>query len=542
MSDNVLAFSATETGYNHTKIGKVCEDASDFYNDERMHICVVADGHGSDNYPRTDKGAKYAVDVAISCIKEFVKNADPKKVLDDERCDFVLLLQLAKSILNRWHQSVDDDYNRNPFEEKELEKVSEKYRRRYLSEKEENRCIEKAYGCTLIAYVVTSEYSFGLQIGDGKCVVVDRYGNFTEPIPWDENCQFNVTTSICDSDSIEEFRFSVSDQIPTAVFCGSDGIDDSYANPEELHALYRSILKIFVEHGVEVGRNEIREYLPVLTKKGSGDDVSIGVILDMDHAIEIAPLMEIQAQLFKRSTELSEKKHKLKTISERKESLLNKLQSLFGMGKSITDTASSIDKLTGESDQLKSEITFLESEIKELSRQEQELVYDSQVASFDEGDGSEEITSSEEQLSGDASDENNGPVDDALVVEAEDGVSGQPEATMEGNKVASKDDSQILSADITAPEKPDLVHSLVAHVGEFQKQCKETVTGDEAVSAEISVVSEETDANNDNTSALERAPAVVDVKDIVEPLDEASIKNTSESEVPTPENGGQEET
>ena len=509
MSDSVLAFSATETGYNHTKIGKVCEDASDFYNDERMHICVVADGHGSDNYPRTDKGAKYAVDVAISCIKEFVKNADPKKVLDDERCDFVLLLQLAKSILNRWHQSVDDDYNRNPFEEKELEKVSEKYRRRYLTEKEENRCIEKAYGCTLIAYVVTSEYSFGLQIGDGKCVVVDRYGNFTEPIPWDENCQFNVTTSICDSDSIEEFRFSVSDQIPTAVFCGSDGIDDSYANPEELHALYRSILKIFVEHGVEVGRNEIREYLPVLTK---------------------------------RSTELSEKKHKLKTISERKGSLLNKLQSLFGMGKSITDTASSIDKLTGESDQLKSEITFLESEIKELSGQEQELVYDSQVASFDEGDGSEEITSSEEQLSGDASDENNGPVDDALVVEAEDGVSGQPEATMEGNKVASKDDSQILSADITAPEKPDLVHSLVAHVGEFQKQCKETVTGDEAVSAEISVVSEETDANNDNTSALERAPAVVDVKDIVEPLDEASIKNTSESEVPTPENGGQEGT
>ena len=49
MNDNIFAFSATETGYNHIRINKVCEDASDFYDDEKMHICVVADGHGSDN-------------------------------------------------------------------------------------------------------------------------------------------------------------------------------------------------------------------------------------------------------------------------------------------------------------------------------------------------------------------------------------------------------------------------------------------------------------------------------------------------------------
>ena len=384
MNSSIFAFSATETGYNHTKISKVCEDASGFYNNEKMHICAVADGHGSDNYPRTDKGAKFAVDAAIHCIVDFVENAIPKQVLDDEEHGFSLLNQLAKAILNEWYMAVEADYNNQPIGLDELEKVSDKYKKLYLSDVPAERHLEKAYGCTLIVYTVTQEYSFGLQIGDGKCVVIDQYGNFTEPIPWDENCQLNVTTSICDADAIEEFRFCVSAQSPTAAFCGSDGIDDSYASTEELHALYRSILKIFVEHGKEVGQSEINEYLPVLTKKGSGDDVSIGVIIDMDHAVDIAPLMELQAQHFVKRTELADKKHRLETIAERKDNFLKKLHNLLHLKKNIADTASSIDQLTKEENQLKDDIAGLEKELCLLSKREQELVYERQVASFDD--------------------------------------------------------------------------------------------------------------------------------------------------------------
>ena len=69
MSEEILAFSATVVGYNHIKKEKVCEDASGNYSDEKMKICVVADGHGSDNYPRTYRGSKFAVDAVINCIK-----------------------------------------------------------------------------------------------------------------------------------------------------------------------------------------------------------------------------------------------------------------------------------------------------------------------------------------------------------------------------------------------------------------------------------------------------------------------------------------
>ena len=57
-------------GYNHIKAGKVCEDASGWYSDEKMKICVIADGHGSDNYPRTNRGAGFAVAAAQNCIIE----------------------------------------------------------------------------------------------------------------------------------------------------------------------------------------------------------------------------------------------------------------------------------------------------------------------------------------------------------------------------------------------------------------------------------------------------------------------------------------
>ena len=394
MENNIFSFSATETGYNHLKVSKVCEDASDFYDDKETHIGVIADGHGSDNYPRTDRGARFAVDAAIRCIAEFIENADPRQVIEDERHNYTLLTQLAKSILRDWYQAVENDYNKHPFEESELEKVSDKYRKRYLSEKESERRVEKAYGCTLIAFAVTEEYSFGLQIGDGKCVVINQCGDFTEPIPWDDDCQMNVTTSICDSDAIDEFRFCVFNNAPAAVFCGSDGIDDSYANSEEMYALYRSILKIFIEHGIEVGKSEIKEYLPVLTKRGSGDDVSVATIIDFKKITELAPIFEIQASLFNLSAELESKKRKLTVTGEKMDALYKKNRDFSRRDGRQQDTEQGLYNLVGLSNQLKAEIDAAEQQIAELKKERQELIYDMETASFDESaDESNDVVS-----------------------------------------------------------------------------------------------------------------------------------------------------
>lgn len=388
MIDNIFSFAATETGYNHIKAepSKICEDASGFYDDEQMHICVVADGHGSDNYPRTDRGAQFAVNATLEQIKSFVQkiyNPDSenpeesekesneliKKLLYTKFDETHLLKYLSRNILMKWRELVEKDVEDNPFQEAEMANVSEKYRKKYMPDDISERRPEKAYGCTLIVYVVTEKFSFGMQIGDGKCVVIDQTGTVSEPIPWDEDCQMNVTTSICDSDASDEFRFFVTEEIPSAVFCGSDGIDDSYANVEEMYALYRSILKIFIEHGIDVGKSEIKEYLPVLTKRGSGDDVSIALIMDIQRVAELAPVFTIQTEIFNLENELKEKQHTAVVNDEKEKALTAKLSVFMRPGnRNLLDQQlyNQINELRVKMTQMDEEILTLQSKIDNL--------------------------------------------------------------------------------------------------------------------------------------------------------------------------------
>ncbi len=274
--NTVHDFAFSEQGYNHIKADKVCQDSSGHYSDDTMAVIVVADGHGSDNYPRTERGSSFAVDATITAIREFVATVEESHI-DISKDSEAYLEQLAKNILANWYTAVEADLVKYPFSEDELIKVADKYKNRYLSGK---RC-EKAYGTTLIAACQTKSYWFGIQIGDGKCVRIAPDGSMSEPIPWDDDCEANITTSICDSEAIDEFRYYYTDSLPIATLIGTDGIDDSYASSEELHSLYRSILAIFSEHGYSVGESEVKGFLPNLTKKGSGDDVSIAGLVSL---------------------------------------------------------------------------------------------------------------------------------------------------------------------------------------------------------------------------------------------------------------------
>jgi hypothetical protein len=139
-----------------------------------------------------------------------------------------------------------------------------------------------AYGCTLIAVAAAGPYWFGVQIGDGKCIALEEGGGFSEPIPWDEDCQFNVTTSLCEENAPELFRYFVSIGLPEALFIGTDGVDTSFQleeNGEKIASMYRIILDNFKGEGFEKGCRQLEDFLPVLTGRGSGDDVSIAGIL-----------------------------------------------------------------------------------------------------------------------------------------------------------------------------------------------------------------------------------------------------------------------
>lgn len=277
MVTDYRAFGMTVIGASHIKSGTVCQDFSLSCELPDRRISVVCDGHGGADYFRSDRGSKLAAVAFMDCME----NPDLIAALSAaaaEKQRQSRMEQLIKSIIARWNSLVEQDMRQHPFDEDELSGVSEKARRRY----EAGERLQAAYGTTLIGAVLAENFWLGLQIGDGKCVAVSETGEFTQPIPWDEECFLNVTTSLCDENAAKEFRFCFSRTLPAAVFIGSDGIDDCFAGDERLYDFYRVTLKSFAETDEETAIAQLKEYLPTLSEKGSGDDMSVGILINTD--------------------------------------------------------------------------------------------------------------------------------------------------------------------------------------------------------------------------------------------------------------------
>ena len=308
---NAKSFNLTAQGASHIKKNKECQDASLSYQDENCAIAVVCDGHGGDDYVRSAIGSKFASAIAKKNIQKFLLGMDKEKFfLNPDK----QLKILEASIISHWNESVSDYHSKHPFDEAELIVVSEKAKKRYL----EDGKIWSAYGTTLIAVAMNEDYWFAIHIGDGKCVAINHAGEFKQPIPWDPKCFLNATTSICDSDAIDNFRHFYSDKLPAAVFVVSDGIDDCFNNNEQLYNLYKTVLYSFATTDFKEACEGLADYLPRLSAKGSGDDVSIAALLDMDSISELSIVKDYDKSKEKAKLEENARKEAEKNEAEKR--------------------------------------------------------------------------------------------------------------------------------------------------------------------------------------------------------------------------------
>jgi len=308
------SFSVTVQGISHIKSGTVCQDASNFYDDESVSLAVIADGHGDPSCFRSDMGAKFAIACATRGIQQFVREHEllfkpgiirkPNPPAHRE-LEKAIREKLIRQTVASWNKAVMENYGANPFTKQELENVSDKYRKRY--EQEEH--INKAYGTSLIAAAVTPWYWFAYHIGDGRFSVLYKDSEGDQPVPWDSKCYLNVTTSICDDDILDRgdegvrahLSLHADKEPPIAFFLCSDGIDDNYPvdekeNAAHLYRLYREIAVTFADDGYDstFGKDGISGQLKDLATgfatKGKGDDTSLAGILSLAELQKAAPL------------------------------------------------------------------------------------------------------------------------------------------------------------------------------------------------------------------------------------------------------------
>ena len=277
--ENICSFDSRCQGESHKATEKPCQDYSFSKTTEKLSIAIVSDGHGGTRYYRSDVGSRLLTEVTARCLGEFAEGV-PKEFFWDKSFTTVgigdtmppVLQQLFGAIVVGWRNKVMEHASQHPLTETE----------RSIAVPQDDHEWEKTYGCTLIATLRTPYYWLAFQVGDGKCVAIKSDGTPYEPIPWDDRCFLNKTTSICDTDALSRFRccYGEIDTAPVAIFLGSDGIDDSFGEEENLYNFYVQLAKGFVREGYDATVSDLEQTLPVLSKRGSQDDMSVAGICD----------------------------------------------------------------------------------------------------------------------------------------------------------------------------------------------------------------------------------------------------------------------
>lgn len=279
-------------GESHIQHGTPKEDAAAVIRLDDRIVGAVSDGHGDPRCMRSQLGSQMAVDIALELLRDWdAEGAGDDAALLGPRVD-----ALAHEIIDRWVRAVESHFRENPLTEAELQDAGN-LKPVYL----QGRHIPHIYGATLIALLRTRDSLFLLQKGDGHAVVIDRQGGVDDQvIPWDDRCYLNVTTSLCDPDAADTFKYRLlrggEVEDIAAVLLGSDGVEDSFSVPDLMGAYYGLLAVECVENGEEATDEAMLSDLAEMSKYGSKDDISVVGLIDPEAIPPLKPVFERMQQ------------------------------------------------------------------------------------------------------------------------------------------------------------------------------------------------------------------------------------------------------
>ncbi|MDE6733119.1 MAG: protein phosphatase 2C domain-containing protein [Oscillospiraceae bacterium] len=249
-------------GASHEEDGSGCQDSARVYISDNFAAAAVADGHGSAKHFRSAAGSEMATRVAIRSLCDFnERNGGFAEIF--KRGEHNAARRIAGNMICGWNSEIAAHIRLLPLNEQE----------RGINEKFGGIANEVMYGATLIVACMFEGGCFGLQIGDGDfCAMLNS--EMISPMPEDAKLVGNLTTSLCDNDAIDNFRFFYTEENFSGVMLSSDGLINSFVNVADYLKFGRRVLS-----SVETGATRpLEEHLKTRSKYGSRDDISIAAI------------------------------------------------------------------------------------------------------------------------------------------------------------------------------------------------------------------------------------------------------------------------
>jgi len=275
----LLKFALKAQGASHIEKDIPCQDSANavLSLNSTIGIACVADGHGGSKYFRSDRGSNIAVNIALQSLADFYGSITKKRTsFFDRNASYdeiknidmqSKLKQLEANIIYKWRNGVQEDLKNNPLIEVETQICNDN------NIPPDDPVI---YGTTLLAALVSNYLWFVIHIGDGLCVVLENEEKIYCPMKEDERLAFGRTTSLCDNDSINNFRESYGFSQIIGLTVATDGMADSF-EPDKYLQFNKELYDKFLHFPVST-EAELKDFLPKLSERGSRDDISIAGI------------------------------------------------------------------------------------------------------------------------------------------------------------------------------------------------------------------------------------------------------------------------
>lgn len=277
------------TGASHREKGQPCQDAcmvsQHYFRGVPYSVMVVADGHGSQKYSRSDLGAHFAVMAAVEATTELVVALT--SIQEGYPDDFPKLLshevshRLGRTVVQRWRTRIEEHATANP--EKGVEPESAAWLGRYGS-------------TVALTLVYDEKWLITASLGDSAIYIADK-GKADYSIR--ELAESNIeglglgTDSLVSPRAHHLWRYEVllMEKPPAMLLLTTDGLTDSLEQPKDS---IRDLCEKTHRHGMDWLERVLPEQLSRWSAEGVGDDM--GCIVWFPNLPSVLPTQESQYQ------------------------------------------------------------------------------------------------------------------------------------------------------------------------------------------------------------------------------------------------------
>ena len=272
------AIGGTVKGVAHRVNGKPNQDALSLPRESTGRVVSVAgsDGHGSDQYFRSDFGSHAAAVAGRRVLRAALTPSKRDRLAAAARQELVTT-RIPRCVYRDWRTRVEAHLAECPLSDFELARLSPSQE----AEVRVNPAI--AYGCTLLAAGLGPTFGALLRIGDGTVAVIDHDEQLHRPFREDHRGGDESTASLCSSSAasmIETAYLDYADGPPRCVVCATDGYTKSFAGAAEIENALFALYEHVAKHGVDDFERGLREMLDNTTKHGSGDDTTVVMVVN----------------------------------------------------------------------------------------------------------------------------------------------------------------------------------------------------------------------------------------------------------------------